>query len=118
MPGEWSRRTFLKASVATGAVVAVGELPSFAGWQKAYAAGKDEAVSVPSVCEMCGVKCGIVARGRDGRLVKIDGNPKHPFSNGKLCARGNAGMMTLYDPDRLKQPLKRTKDGKYEPISW
>lgn len=118
MPSKWSRRTFLKTSLATGAVLAAGELPSFAGWQKARATGKDEVLSVPSLCEMCGVKCGIIARVRDGRVVKIDGNPKHPFSNGKLCARGNAGMTALYDPDRLRQPLKRVGDGKFEPISW
>ncbi|MCL5677623.1 MAG: molybdopterin-dependent oxidoreductase [Firmicutes bacterium] len=118
MPSKLSRRTFLKASAATGAMLAVSELPSFAGWQKARAAGKAEVLSVPSLCEMCGVKCGIVAQVQEGRVVKIDGNPKHPFSNGKLCARGNAGMKTLYDPDRLKQPLKRVGDGKFEPISW
>lgn len=113
-----SRRSFLKLSLAAGALASAGTLPSFGQWQQARAAEKDESRVVPSICEMCGVKCGIMVTVLDGRVVKIDGQPQHPFSNGKLCARGNAGMRTLYDPDRLKQPLKRVGEGKFEPISW
>ncbi|MCL5038838.1 MAG: molybdopterin-dependent oxidoreductase, partial [Firmicutes bacterium] len=113
-----SRRTFLKATAATtGALAAVGaEGISFDRWQKAMAAAPETVV--PTICEMCGVKCGILAHVKDGRVVKIEGNPKHPFSSGRLCARGNAGMKTLYDPDRLRQPLKRVGENQFVPISW
>ena len=113
-----SRRNFLKASLATGALAAASELPSFDDWKRARAASPPATKAVPTLCEMCGVKCGVIAQVRDGRVCRIDGNPKHPSANGKLCARGNAGVATLYDPDRLKQPLKRVAEGKFEPISW
>ncbi|RMG02797.1 MAG: twin-arginine translocation signal domain-containing protein, partial [Nitrospirae bacterium] len=76
---------------------------------------------VPTVCFMCFWQCGVMARVENGRVVKLDGNPYHPLSRGKLCARGNAGMGLLYDEDRLKVPLIRTGnrgDGKYRKASW
>jgi thiosulfate reductase/polysulfide reductase chain A len=63
---------------------------------------------VPSFCELCFWKCGVVATVRGGRVVKIDGHPDHPLSRGRLCPRGNGGTGALYDPDRLKSPLIRT----------
>jgi len=112
-----SRRTFLKASAAAGALATLGSgftvLPKV---RPVEAATKEKVV--PSICEMCGVKCGILVRVREGRVVKIEGNPKDPQANGRLCARGNAGMKTLYDPDRLKSPLKRTGEGQFQPITW
>ncbi|MCL4394826.1 MAG: molybdopterin-dependent oxidoreductase [Chloroflexi bacterium] len=59
-------------------------------------------------CDMCPWSCGIVVKSVNGRVYKIDGNPKDPKSRGKLCARGQAGVSHLYDPDRLKQPMIRT----------
>ncbi|MCL4426046.1 MAG: molybdopterin-dependent oxidoreductase [Firmicutes bacterium] len=114
---KFTRRTFLKVSAGAGALVALeGGLPQFDQWKVAQAS--TPAKVMPSLCEMCGVKCGIMVTVKDGRAVKIDGHPKHPLSNGRLCARGNAGLKTLYDPDRLKQPLKRVGEGRFEPISW
>ncbi len=74
-----------------------------------------------TVCEMCHWYCGTIAKVVDGKVVKLDGNPDHPNSKGKLCARGNAGIGLLYDPDRVKTPLIRTGargDGKYRKASW
>ncbi|MFZ2446828.1 MAG: molybdopterin-dependent oxidoreductase [Syntrophobacteraceae bacterium] len=74
-----------------------------------------------TVCEMCHWYCGAIARVVDGKVVKLDGNPNHPNSRGKLCARGNAGIGLLYDPDRVKTPLIRAGargDGKYRKASW
>jgi thiosulfate reductase/polysulfide reductase chain A len=72
-------------------------------------------------CDMCPWRCGIVVTTVDGRVVKIDGNPKDPKSRGKLCARGQAGPSFLYDRDRLKQPLVRAGargEGKFRSASW
>ncbi len=73
------------------------------------------------ICEMCFWRCQVVGKVRDGKLVKLEGNPKS-IDNGKsLCARGNAGVKLLYDPDRLKYPLKNIgKRGapKWKRISW
>lgn len=72
-------------------------------------------------CDMCFWRCGIKVRSRDGRVVKIDGNPEHPHNYGIVCAKGNAGPMWAYDPDRLKYPMRRVGkrgEGKWERISW
>ena len=57
----------------------------------------------------------------NGRVYKIDGNPKDPKSRGMLCGRGQAGVSFTYDPDRLTQPLIRTGargEGKFRPATW
>lgn len=77
--------------------------------------------SMPGVCEMCFWRCQLVGKVRDGRLVKLEGNPKSVNNGKSICARGNAGVQLLYDPDRLKYPLKNIgKRGapKWKRISW
>jgi anaerobic selenocysteine-containing dehydrogenase len=74
-----------------------------------------------SVCSMCSAGCGISVRTREGRAKKIEGNASHPVSQGGLCATGQAGLQTLYNPDRLTGPLLQTaKRGpaSFEEISW
>jgi thiosulfate reductase / polysulfide reductase chain A len=83
--------------------------------------GTEMVESIASVCEMCFWRCLIVGKVKDGRLVKIDGNPYSPTNKGKICARGNAGIQLLYDPDRLKYPMKRSGErgeGAWNRISW
>jgi MoCo/4Fe-4S cofactor protein with predicted Tat translocation signal len=60
-----------------------------------------------STCSSCSNACGILIKTREGRPIKIDGNPDHPISKGKICAQGQASIMNLYDPDRLKNPKKK-----------
>jgi thiosulfate reductase/polysulfide reductase chain A len=62
---------------------------------------------IPTFCELCFWKCGVLAHVKDGRVTKITGNPAHPLSRGRLCPRGLGGVGLLYDPDRLKRPLLR-----------
>jgi thiosulfate reductase/polysulfide reductase chain A len=76
---------------------------------------------VPSFCELCFWKCGILAHVKNGRVTKIKGNPKDPLSNGHLCPRGAGGTGLLYDPDRLKKPMIRTGSRGsqvFEEVSW
>jgi thiosulfate reductase/polysulfide reductase chain A len=77
---------------------------------------------VPTFCEICFWKCGVLAHVNDkGRVTKIEGNPDHPLSNGRLCPRGTGGHGLLYDPDRLRKPLlRKEKNGKqvFEEVSW
>ncbi len=61
-----------------------------------------------TVCSMCSAGCGISVRTREGRAKKIEGNPAHPVSQGRLCALGQAGLQVLYNPDRLTGPLMQT----------
>ncbi len=74
-----------------------------------------------TVCNQCSAGCGISVRTREGRAKKIEGNPAHPVNQGRLCARGQAGLNALYNPDRIRAPLKRVGergDGAFETISW
>ncbi len=74
-----------------------------------------------SVCSMCPAGCGISIRTREGRAKKIEGNPSHPVSQGKLCALGQAGLQVLYNPDRLTGPLMSTGQRgslSFEPTTW
>lgn len=62
-----------------------------------------------SVCRECPAGCGVLVKNREGRAVKIEGNPLHPVNKGKLCMRGQAALQGVYHPDRLTGP--RLKDG-------
>ena len=75
-----------------------------------------------STCKECPGGCGIRVRTREGRPLKIDGNPDHPLSKGRLCVRGEMGHMRTYDHARFPQPMKRVVDAAgnrtLAPISW
>ena len=135
------RRDFLKISAASGAVAALEGcgnpdhkliqfipeedlVPGVATWK-------------PSVCTLCQSGCGTLVRVmqgeaqvvRNGQLglikmglaKKIEGNPAHPISQGKLCPRGQAALQVTYHPDRIKGPLALSGargSGEYQAISW
>ncbi len=74
-----------------------------------------------SLCGECNSGCGIIVRVMEGRAKKIEGNPNHPVSKGGLCARGQASLQGLYNPDRIKGPLKRKGgrgSGEYTEVTW
>jgi len=70
-----------------------------------------------STCTACPNACGILIKTREGRPIKIDGNPDHPVSKGKICAQGQASIMNLYDPDRLKNPKKKIGN-RFSDYNW
>ncbi len=122
-----TRRNFLKAASIAAASVPLSKVAAKAesGVVKAplVAPGsfKDTQTAVGGVCEMCFWRCQLVGKIRDGRLIKLEGNPKSIDNGVSICARGNAGVKLLYDPDRLKYPLKNVgKRGapKWQRISW
>jgi len=145
------RRKFIKAGAALAAGAAVGSslfkqneaLAATYGQNDPNATEYDSGVYViRSVCQMCHSRCGIQARVKDGVLLKIDGNPYHPnnlepderldyttatstadVTPGRLCLKGQSGIQTVYDPYRIKQPLRRKPGtergaGEWEAISW
>lgn len=76
---------------------------------------------VPGMCQLCSTVCGTIAHVKDGRILKIDGNPRDPNSRGRLCARGQAGLNHQYHPERLLHPLRRVGargEGRWRRISW
>ena len=71
---------------------------------------------VPGVANMYATTCpetgyGILAKTREGRPIKLEGNPEHPINRGKLSARGQASLLDLYDPDRLQEPKAGARNG-------
>lgn len=145
-----TRRDFLKVTGTTALLTQI-QPASAQEWlaqvgkagSKADVVGAD-AKLVRSVCLMCHSGCGIQGTIVNGELVKIDGNPYHPNTYdyvakgdiveesdldgglggkdvGTLCAKGQAGIYALYNPNRLKHPLKRVGprgSGKWKTITW
>lgn len=66
-----------------------------------------------STCGACTAGCGILVKTRDGRPIKLEGNPRHPLSRGGLCAVGQASILGLYDSLRLKHPILRGKQASW-----
>ncbi|TMP99521.1 MAG: nitrate reductase [Verrucomicrobia bacterium] len=135
------RRQFIKVTAATSASATLAScgnpenhiirfipeeeiIPGIATWK-------------PSICPLCPSGCGILVRimqgeaevvrnGQTGLIKmglakKLEGNPAHPVSQGKLCVRGQAAIQVTYHPDRITQPMKRSGDrgtGKFAPITW
>ncbi|MCL6521770.1 MAG: molybdopterin-dependent oxidoreductase [Firmicutes bacterium] len=118
-----SRRRFLAGSGAAVAGLALaGSLarrarPGGRAWAASAPPSAPEKL-VPSICQMCSTHCGILVHVRDGKITRITGNPEDPVSRGRLCARGQAGLQVVYDPDRLRQPLRRDASGAFRPVSW
>ncbi|MDA8417719.1 MAG: molybdopterin-dependent oxidoreductase [Desulfobacteraceae bacterium] len=117
---SFSRRSFLKYAALSAGGTLLAETPFMGAKARAQAEG-GKARYVPTTCEMCFWKCGVVAKVVDGKVVKLEGNPLHPQSLGKLCGRGQAGIGLLYDKDRLKVPMIRTGargENRYKQASW
>ncbi len=123
---QLTRRKFIRitrsAILGSAAVAGSSLIMSRPGESAIGADGKtgnssDEMV-IPSYCDVCFMGCGINVTVKNGRAVKIEGNPVHPISRGKLCPRGTGGLGQLYDPDRLKTPLMRVSEDKFKEVSW
>lgn len=116
-----TRRSFLKALGAVGALsIGAGAVGSTQVLGKGHTRGTWDEMPhlIPTVCGMCDAHCGVLAYVVGDRLYKLEGNYRHSQSQGKICSRGSAGVKLLYDPDRLKYPLKRVGDGLFDRISW
>ena len=80
---------------------------------------------IPTTCNMCFNNCSILGHVVDGVLLDIKGDDRSPIGWGHVCAKGAAGIMQLYDENRITKPLKRTNptkgvgvDPEWEEISW
>jgi anaerobic selenocysteine-containing dehydrogenase/Fe-S-cluster-containing dehydrogenase component len=116
-----NRRTFLKIagmgsiSWAAGCSPPEKKLFSLVHVPDDMVTGK--ATWYASTCRECPAGCGILAKNREGRVIKIEGNPLHPINKGKICMRGQAAVQGIYNPDRIKTPLLKDGDG-WQPISF
>ncbi|SES71197.1 molybdopterin-containing oxidoreductase family protein [Anaerobranca gottschalkii] len=119
---EISRKSFLIGSTAV-----VGGVILFNNYQKNKSQKKllegkverKELKKVNTFCFMCGNTCGLIALvDEDGKVQRIEPNRKHIGNNGGVCARAHASIQQLYDPDRLKAPMKKVAKDRWEEISW
>src|SRR5213592_2888097 len=117
------RRDFFKIVTASGAAAATGGcqqatesilplvvpneqiVPGVASW-------------FATVCRECPAGCGVLAKNREGRVVKLEGNPDHPVNAGALCLRGHAALQGLYHPDRIAGPLVRDGGPGFKSATW
>jgi thiosulfate reductase/polysulfide reductase chain A len=133
------------ATASTAGMVRAGDgpAPGSADLERRFGRGAGEWIA--SCCNACGGQCGIMAHVVDGKVVKIEPNPWNPnnytnissdfFANydpavgvrdgAAICPKGNAGIFSLYDPDRVTMPRKRRNpekgvdiDPDWEEISW
>src|SRR5438093_2414315 len=118
-----NRRDFFKIVTVSGAAAATG------GGQQASEAILPLVVPneqlIPgvaswfaTVCRECPAGCGVIARNREGRVVKLEGNPDHPVNAGALCLRGHAALQGLYHPDRIAGPLVRDGGPGFKSATW
>jgi molybdopterin-containing oxidoreductase family iron-sulfur binding subunit len=124
--GGFSRRGFMKlmgASMALAGVTLTGcrrwpkeEIRPFAYRPEGYVPG--EAVMYATQFDLGGVATGILAKSYDGRPIKIEGNPQHPFSRGASDAFAQASVLTLYDPDRSRYPVESVAGGTRSRRTW
>jgi anaerobic selenocysteine-containing dehydrogenase len=128
MSKRLTRREFLKVSAAGAAVCVVSGCSP--GMQReefleSYIQPPEEGLPgenlwYASTCRECLAGCGIIVRSSEGRARKIEGNPLHPLNQGKLCARGQAALQDLWDPDRLRNAVQQVGRGTqhFEPLYW
>ncbi|MGH7504115.1 MAG: twin-arginine translocation signal domain-containing protein, partial [Longimicrobiales bacterium] len=118
------RRDFLKVIGATGAGAALTGCRPAAHVERLipYVVPPEEIVPGISTwyrttCRECPAGCGMNVRTREGRAIKAEGNPLSPVAHGHLCARGQASLHGLYNPDRVPQPLARN-GADWDKLSW
>src|SRR5688572_33238425 len=115
------RREFLKVlGAGTAAGAAACSEPT--GKLIPYLVSPDQTVPGVSTyyattCRECSAGCGVIAETRDGRTIKLEGNPEHPLNRGALCARGQSALQGLYNPDRYRGPMVR-RGGTLVRVTW
>jgi len=116
-----NRRTFLKIAGMGSISFAYGCNPPPKNLFSQVQAPDDmvvgQAAWYASTCRECPAGCGILAKNREARIIKIEGNPLHPINKGRLCMRGQAALQGIYNPDRLKTAMLK-ENGRWQSISF
>ncbi len=125
-----TRRSFIQASAAAGGVLVAGvpraqPAKSAMEVRKALAASPAKGEWVATACQGCTQWCAIQLFSQNGRITRVRGNPLSGTNLGYVCPKGHLIPQQMYDPDRIKGPMKRTNpakgrgvDPKFVPISW
>lgn len=121
---KMSRRSFVKASALAGAstlLVGAATVPAAADEEhKSSSVSEGDIQKIPSACRQCYGRCALFGYVKDGRLLKVEGNPDL-FNEGTLCTRAFAIPQELYNPTRIRYPQKRVGErgeGKWKRITW
>jgi anaerobic selenocysteine-containing dehydrogenase/Fe-S-cluster-containing dehydrogenase component len=124
MANGLERREFLKVLGVSGAGATLAGCSTGTSPEKLIPYVVPDEQIVPGIstwyrttCSECPAGCGMNVRTREGRAIKADGNPLSPISHGKLCARGQASLHGLYNPDRIPQAFARD-GGSLQPLGW
>jgi anaerobic selenocysteine-containing dehydrogenase len=127
-----SRREFIKITGAISALAAFADF-SFKGpattfvesLAKAEKIQATEDLWIPTTCTTCTTFCHVLVHRQNGIVTGIIGDSSSPYNGSRLCPKGLGSVMLLYDPFRLKVPLKRTNpekgigiDPKWKEITW
>ncbi|MEX2177983.1 MAG: 4Fe-4S dicluster domain-containing protein [Gemmatimonadaceae bacterium] len=117
------RREFLKVLGAGSAAAGAVACSEPTGKLIPYLVSPDQTVPGVStyfatLCRECSAACGVIAETRDGRVIKLEGNTEHPLNRGALCARGQAAVQGLYNPDRFRTPMIKEPSGAWRAASW
>ncbi len=128
MSKQISRRDFLKLATAGAATTAVltgcGPTSRFVD-REPYMKMPEYTYNGMSTyyattCRECAAACGLVVRTMQGRAIKVEGNANNPVNLGKTCARGQATLQGLYNPDRVQNPVKQGRGSQLsqETLDW
>ena len=116
-----SRMDFLAATNATGLDTLVGGLKLFKPSDGQKRVQEDKVEKIKTCCRACIANCGVIATVKNGRVIKLEGNPEDRMSKGRMCAKGLSGLQALYHPNRNKYPMMRVGkrgENKWRRISW
>ena len=81
----------------------------------------EEVKKIRTACRSCHGGCGVIAHVKDGKVIKVEGDPDSPISHGTLCSKGLSILQLAYHPDRILYPMKRVGEkgeGKWQRITW
>lgn len=125
MSEQFSRRDFLKLAGLGAATTAIltgcGPASRYVKREPYQQMPEYNAVGqstyYATTCRECAAGCGLIVRTYQGRAIKTEGNPNHPLNLGKTCARGQATLHGLYNPDRVQGPTTADWDAAIQVVA-
>ncbi|WP_411682183.1 molybdopterin-dependent oxidoreductase, partial [Clostridium thailandense] len=118
---KWTKKDFLSATNITGITEALDDSTGLKQSKVSQVESTSETKKIKTACRACIANCGVIAHVKNGRVVKLEGNPEDPMSKGRMCAKGLSGIQALYHPNRNKYPMMRVGkrgENKWKRISW